>query len=142
MQPCEEHIFQGVHILGEMYGIASELLNDAELLEEALKAGIEASGATICGSQIKKFEPNGVTILALLSESHASIHTYPDKGSLFFDAFTCGSRCQPKLIADALISYLKPKSHELKSIVRGDSEELPAEDGLAIATEKTAEITV
>ena len=119
MKPCEEHLFHGVHILGEMYGIDSTLLNDIKLLEKALKEGIESSGATICGVQSKQFEPNGLTLLALLSESHASIHTYPDKNALFFDAFTCGDHCKPEAIAEALIKHLKPTDHNLNKVRRG-----------------------
>lgn len=116
----KEHYFQGVHVLGEMYGIDDKLLNDESFLERCLTTGIGMSGATICGIQKKKFDPMGVTILALLSESHASIHTYPDKGALFFDAFTCGDHCHPMKIVEALIRDLGPKDHSLKTIMRGD----------------------
>ena len=37
-----------------------------------------------------KFEPQGFTILALLAESHISFHTFPEKGIISFDFFTCG----------------------------------------------------
>ena len=119
-----EHIFMGVHVLGEMYGVDFDKLNDKELLETALKKGIEKSGASLCSMQTKVFEPYGVTSLALLSESHASIHTYPDFGSLFFDAFTCGETCDPKKIAESLIEILKPESHDLKVVYRGDTKVL------------------
>ena len=115
----EEHDFHGVHILGEMYGIDPELLNDLDFLERILSLGISESGATLCGLQKKQFDPQGVTLLALLSESHASIHTYPDKGALFFDAFTCGDRCQPQRIAEILVEHLQPVEKELRSIQRG-----------------------
>lgn len=116
----EKHAFNGIHILGEMYGISHHALNDAEMLEDALKEGIIASGATLCGIQTKSFEPNGVTILALLSESHASIHTYPEEGALFFDAFTCGEQCNPAKIADALKAALKPTHTDLQRVDRGE----------------------
>lgn len=115
-----EHIFMGIHVLGEMHGVDFDKLNDKELLESALKEGIELSGASLCGLQTKVFEPCGVTSLALLSESHASIHTYPDFGSLFFDAFTCGVTCEPQKIADRLVEVLKPTSHNLRIVHRGD----------------------
>lgn len=117
-----EHIFMGVHILGEMHGVDFDKLNDKDLLEAALKEGIIQSGASLCSMQTKVFEPCGVTSLALLSESHASIHTYPDFGSLFFDAFTCGTTCQPQKIADKLIEFLKPESHNLRVVYRGDTD--------------------
>ncbi len=116
-----EHIFMGVHILGEMYGVDFDKLNAKELLESALKEGIVNSGASLCSLQTKVFEPFGVTSLALLSESHASIHTYPDFGSLFFDAFTCGETCDPRKIADRLIEVLQPESHNLRVVYRGQT---------------------
>ena len=115
----KEHSFTGIHILGEMYGIEPSLLDNIDYLGKALCEGIEASGASLCDMQSKQFEPQGVTMLALLSESHASIHTYPDEGALFFDAFTCGRTCQPTRIADALAKALKPSHKVMKEIERG-----------------------
>ncbi len=126
MSESIQHPFMGQHVLGEMYGISSELLNDYHYLNSLLEKGIKESGATLCSSQKKIFQPSGLTILALLSESHASIHTYPDYGSLFFDAFTCGLECQPIKIAEYLIQGLKPKKHNLRTIMRGDTEIIPA----------------
>ena len=120
----DEHMFHGVHVLGELYEVQPHLLQDEHLLEGCLREGIENSGASLCGIQTKKFdEGGGVTILALLSESHASIHTYPERGALFFDAFTCGTRCQTQKIADALIQALKPGHTDLQSIQRGETPE-------------------
>ena len=124
MEAEDKHCFFGVHILGEMFGVDPSLLNDLTFLEESLSEGIRMSGATLCGIQSKQFEPNGVTILGLLSESHVSIHTYPEEGSLFFDAFTCGHRCQPELIAKTLSLALNPKKENFHRIERGDKTEL------------------
>ncbi|MFK7822970.1 MAG: adenosylmethionine decarboxylase [Oligoflexales bacterium] len=131
MVPGDEHLFHGVHILGEIYGVEASVLDDAKFLEKILKKGIEASGASLCGTQSKEFDPCGVTILALLSESHASIHTYPDRGSLFFDAFTCGDRCKPELIAKALIDALNPTRHTLSTIKRG---EVPGQEQISVTS--------
>jgi S-adenosylmethionine decarboxylase proenzyme len=103
-----------------MYGIDLKLLNDSEYLIEHLKKGIEASGATLCSLQVKEFQPRGLTILALLAESHASIHTYPEYASLFFDVFTCGDHCVPLNIAKELAEALKPQHQKFKKIIRGD----------------------
>ncbi len=120
MSETTEHMFFGIHIVGELYGVKAEMLNDKELLEKTLKEGILLSGATLCSLQTKVFEPSGITSLALLSESHASFHTYPDYNALFFDAFTCGTECQPQKIADRLIEVLQPERHTLKTIKRGE----------------------
>ena len=120
MSESTEHKFIGIHIFGEMYGIPSTDLNNCKILKKALGEGIDKSGATLCSMQEKSFSPDGITLLALLSESHASIHTYPEFGALFFDAFTCGERCNPQLIAETLITILKPKTHKLHRKIRGD----------------------
>ncbi len=114
-----EHLFRGIHILGELYGISPHLLQNSEFLKEELCKGIKASGATLCSWQVKEFEPGGLTILALLSESHASIHTYPEFESLFLDAFTCGVQCHPEEIAFALVKALRPKFQKIEKLQRG-----------------------
>ena len=125
MSQATEHMFFGVHIVGELYGVESAMLNNKELLEQTLKEGIEQSGATLCSMQTKVFEPSGITSLALLSESHASLHTYPDEQALFFDAFTCGTECQPQKIAERMIEVLKPTHHTLQTIKRGEEPKAP-----------------
>lgn len=114
-----EHVFCGTHILGEMFGIEANLLDDVDFLTNCLKRGIKDSGATICNIQFKCFDPSGLTILALLSESHVSLHTYPEFGTLFFDAFTCGNRCEPHKISDELTKTLKPRRVQVKTLKRG-----------------------
>lgn len=114
-----EYNFKGTHVFGEMYEVPADLLNDLALIEKALLAGIVASGASLCSIQHKEFEGGGLTSLALLSESHASIHTYPEKGALFFDAFTCGDHCFPHKIIDTLAEFLKPGQIEIKTVERG-----------------------
>ncbi len=123
-QDSSPHLFQGIHILGEIYGCPTHLLDDVAYLEKLLKDGIQKSGATLCSIQSKKFEPTGVTILALLSESHASIHTYPQEGALFFDAFTCGTSCEPEEISRVLYEGLEAQEHSLQRVMRGAGAEM------------------
>jgi S-adenosylmethionine decarboxylase proenzyme len=111
--------FSGTHVIADIYDIDPEAVNDENLIVSAVADGITRSGATICGMQTKRFEPAGFTAMFLLSESHVSVHTYPDQNSLFFDAFTCGSRCNPERVIDQLISALGKCSHRVKIIQRG-----------------------
>ena len=53
-----------------------------------------------------KFEPQGITAVALLSESHISIHTWPEDGSCAVDVYTCGSNARPRLACDYIIKEL------------------------------------
>ena len=98
--------FAGTHVLAELHGIESQRLDDPQFLEDALREALAAAGATVCNVIEHRFEPQGVTVLALLAESHASIHTYPEIGAAFVDVFTCGASADPqhavRLLAAAL----------------------------------------
>jgi len=117
----DEFDFSGTHVLADVYDIHPDAVNDEKVILEGLAAGINRSGATLCGMQTKRFEPVGLTAIYLLSESHVSVHTYPEQRSLFFDAFTCGSRCEPAVIIAELISVLGPCKHRVKIMRRGNT---------------------
>lgn len=112
------HPFSGQHLLAELYGVAGTSLDDPELLAGALTRGALASGATLLNLEVRRFTPHGVTVLALLAESHASLHTYPEVGALFFDAFTCGS-CDPEAILGAVVAALAPEEVARRLVRRG-----------------------
>ncbi len=113
------YIFTGVHILVDLYGIKLPVLNDIDEFITLLDPLIRRSGATQHGTLIKKFTPQGITILILLAESHLSVHTYPENNSLFLDIFTCGNNCTPEFIVDSLIEILKPTKKRIEIIKRG-----------------------
>jgi S-adenosylmethionine decarboxylase proenzyme len=114
-----QHLFEGLHLIGEFYGVAAELLDNGELLAGLLQEGISLAGATLCQTLVKQFEPQGVTVLCLLAESHVSLHTYPEHGALFFDSFTCSITCRPHLIVETLREALHPSDLNLRVLRRG-----------------------
>lgn len=89
------HLAYGRHVLVDIADTQAAVLNDSGALARALIDAAVAEGATVLSAIEHAFQPNGVTILLLLAESHVSLHTYPDEGRAFFDAFTCGVRCEP-----------------------------------------------
>lgn len=105
----------GRHVAVDTWGVEFELLNDAQFLEAQLVEAAEACGATVMSVQSKQFEPQGATVLVLLSESHLSIHTYPERGFAAIDCYTCGETVDPQLAIDYLVSVLKPKKHMRRS---------------------------
>ncbi|WP_339434683.1 adenosylmethionine decarboxylase [Pseudomonas orientalis] len=111
--------FFGKHTLGELYNVAPENLNDAGFLTELLCTAVNKAGATVCGTIVKQFEPQGITVLVLLEESHASFHTYPELGALFLDIFTCGSKCNPDEAFEFICSALNCVEYEVKTVKRG-----------------------
>jgi S-adenosylmethionine decarboxylase proenzyme len=115
----ENYNFCGVHVLGEIYDVNRDKLNNLNFLVDALSHGIEKSKATCIGTLIKKFEPQGISVVMLLSESHVSIHTYPEHHSLFIDAFTCGEKCNPEIIIQTLKTELDSNFAKINVIKRG-----------------------
>ncbi|MFR9803424.1 adenosylmethionine decarboxylase [Pseudonocardia sp. RS010] len=85
----------GRHVLAELRGIDPALLDDADGLRHALRTSLLAAGADVRQVVAEPFEPQGVTVVALLAESHASVHTWPELGSAFVDVFTCGDSADP-----------------------------------------------
>lgn len=112
----------GRHVAVDAWGVDFDLLNNAEALQTHLVDAAEACGATVLSVQSKQFEPQGATVLVLLSESHLSIHTYPEKGFAAIDCYTCGETVDPELAVVHLINVLKPKTMYAKKLIRGVGE--------------------
>lgn len=107
----------GRHFLLNLYGCSFVLLNDEHFLMDLLENAAIASGATVIQTIFKKFNPQGVTVICLLSESHISIHTWPEEGKAAVDIYTCGN-CNPKIGCDIVIQQFSAQSHTLKCIER------------------------
>jgi S-adenosylmethionine decarboxylase proenzyme len=118
-QPPAIGVFTGRHALAELVGVAPEPLDDEAYLRALLAAAVAECGATVCQLVSQRFHPQGVTVLALLSESHASLHSYPERGSLFVDVFTCGDRADPRLAVTALARELRPAAVHSRVVRRG-----------------------
>ncbi|MFC5402106.1 adenosylmethionine decarboxylase [Cohnella soli] len=109
----------GRHVAVDTWGGNVDILNNAELLQAHMVEAAEACGATVLSVQAKQFEPQGATVLVLLSESHISIHTYPERGFAAIDCYTCGETVDPQLAIDYLVDVIKPEKTYAKKLVRG-----------------------
>jgi len=90
------------HILFELRGCPSELLDDSEFVVLALQVSAVHAKSKLIDINFHKFEPQGVTGLALLADSHISIHTWPEKGLAMCDIFTCGVDATPQMAVEYL----------------------------------------
>ena len=81
---------QSKHLLLELYRCDCEKLNDESFLRCILNRASKLANATVLNLISNKFEPQGVTAIALLAESHISIHTWPESNYSAVDIFTCG----------------------------------------------------
>lgn len=111
--------FAGKHVLAEFGEVPPELLDDAEWLPAMLRTALTRSGATVQQVIAHRFAPQGVTVLAMLAESHASLHTYPELGAAFVDVFTCGHTADPELAVQRIATALTAGSVHTRTIPRG-----------------------
>lgn len=108
------------HLTIDMYGCSFESLNSIEFVKEAMLAAITASNMTLLNFTYHKFEPQGITALALLAEGHMNVHTYPEKGYAAIDLFNSGDNSLPDQAPKALRTFLKPEKIKITNIKRGD----------------------
>ena len=128
-----QYEFFGRHLLGSYSACDSVAIRDQAGLTAAFRAAVRASGATLLHAVEQTFPPHGMTAVAVLSESHASIHTYPEHNSCFVDIFTCGDTCCVEAFDEALRKFLRPKMHSCRIIRRHEEmiDESPSGAGAA-----------
>jgi S-adenosylmethionine decarboxylase len=110
----------GKHLTVDMYGCSFETLNNIEFIKTSIISAIQEANMTLLDLISYKFEPQGLTVLALLAESHMSIHTYPELGYAAVDIFSCGDNSRPDKAISALKRFLKPEKTKTTNIKRGD----------------------
>lgn len=116
---CDDvHQFAGKHFVASYLDCDTKALADVTKMIEAMDVAVGASGATVLNKTFHVFQPNGLTLVYLLSESHASIHTYPECNACFVDLFTCGNSCTSVGFDQALRSYLQPKTVNARLFLR------------------------
>lgn len=111
----------GLHCILELYGCPAHLLNDALLIRDLLREAANQARSTLLNEVFHQFEPQGVTALALLAESHISIHTWPELGYAAVDVFTCGDTADPETACQYLIEALQATQHTLSKLYRKTS---------------------
>jgi S-adenosylmethionine decarboxylase len=108
----------GKHCILELYDCDSSKLNDESFLRDTITDAAKRAGATLLNLITHRFEPQGVTGLALLAESHISIHTWPEAGYAAVDVFTCGDHTMPERACQVLCEELGAGRHKLTSFRR------------------------
>ena len=101
---------------------ASAPLDEVAPVEAMLRDAAEAAGATVLNVRLHHFGPGqGVTGVAILAESHISIHTWPEKDYAAVDIFMCGN-CDPANAEKHIIEKLLPKKTSSQTLRRGKTE--------------------
>jgi S-adenosylmethionine decarboxylase len=108
----------GIHCILELYGCPATLLNDAAFIQQTLREGAEWAESTLIDEVAHQFHPHGVTALALLAESHISIHTWPETGYAAADIFTCGAHTKPEKACQYFVKMFQADQHLLLKLPR------------------------
>jgi S-adenosylmethionine decarboxylase len=108
----------GKHCILELYGCDMAKLDDEAFLRDTITNAAKRAGATLLHLITHRFDPQGVTGLALLAESHISIHTWPESGYAAVDVFTCGDHTMPERACQVLMTELEAADHKLTSFRR------------------------
>ncbi len=109
----------GKHLLLELKDCDREVLNDLSFLQSILPEAASEAGATVLGKSFHQFEPQGVSGVVIIAESHLFIHTWPECGYAAIDIFTCGESVRPGKAARILVEKLGAKNHSILEIQRG-----------------------
>jgi S-adenosylmethionine decarboxylase len=107
----------GAHLIIDLYD--AERLDDIDHIEETLRRCVAAANATLLHIHLHHFEPNGgVSGVAVLAESHISIHSWPEASYAALDVFMCGD-ANPDACVPVLREAFKPKRVAVSELLRG-----------------------
>ncbi len=103
----------GKHVYGNLYGISREKLWNRSLLENIIREAAEVAGMRLVEVKTWEFHGyhGGVSIIALVLESHIALHTWPDYGYATLDVYTCGAHSDPWKAFNYIVSRLKPEHY-------------------------------
>lgn len=109
---------RGTHLIADLYDC--RVLDDVAVVEAALREAVDVLGATLIALKLHKFGGGGgVTGVALLAESHLSIHSWPEDGYAAVDIFVCGADAALDAAVDGIGQALGSGRREVRRVLRG-----------------------
>ena len=109
--------FAGTHIIIDLWG--AQDLDDLELMEKTMREAVDVAKATLLHIHLHHFTPNGgISGVAVLAESHISVHTWPERNFAAFDVFMCGD-AEPEKVIPVLQAAFKPDNVNVSEHLRG-----------------------
>jgi len=109
----------GNHYIIEASGCNPAILNDIELIEEIMVQAAKEAKASVVTSAFHRFYPQGVSGVVVVSESHISIHTWPEKGYAAIDIYTCGENTTPDDAVYYILRALQAQNTQITYLARG-----------------------
>jgi S-adenosylmethionine decarboxylase len=103
----------GRHVYGELYGCDPDILSSEEYLTRVVVEAVKVGGFTLLDVKAWKISP-GVSVVAIILESHISIHTWPEYRFATVDVYTCGLRGDPYKSFMFIVESLKAQRYTMK----------------------------
>ncbi len=111
--------FAGMHLIIDLWG--ARRLDDIDHARTTLRTAVERAGATLLHIHLHHFTPNGgVSGVAVLAESHISIHSWPERDYAALDVFMCGDSDPYKAI-EVLREAFTPDRVDVQEYLRGET---------------------
>jgi len=107
------------HILYDLWVADGAMLERVDPWRRILTEAAQICGFTVVGEQFHQFEPVGVTGILLLSESHMSVHTWPEEKLATLDLFTCGDH-DLSIFVESIRAVVQPIHEEMELVKRGE----------------------
>lgn len=115
--PVKNTKYAGMHLIAEFWG--AKRIEDEKAVRKILIGASKESQSHPLKVLTHRFNPQGITGVVLLAESHISIHAWPEHDYVAIDLFTCGNKARPQMALDYLRKIYQPKKVEVKKILRG-----------------------
>jgi len=109
----------GRHVIAELWGCDAAKLNDLQGVERIMVNAALEAGAEVREVAFHKFAPHGVSGVVIISESHLTIHSFPEHGYASIDVYTCGDRIDPNVACDYITEALRATTRESVQVARG-----------------------
>jgi S-adenosylmethionine decarboxylase len=109
----------GRHVISELWGCDIDKLNDIKYIEETLVNAALIAGAEVREVAFHKFAPQGVSGVVIISESHLTIHSFPEHGYASIDVYTCGNIIDPNVASEIISKALGATTRENIELPRG-----------------------
>jgi len=109
----------GIHLLIELWSCNRQKIDNLDYLETIFSRAAEVAGATVLKTAFQDFNPQGVSGVVVIAESHLTVHTWPEYGYAAVDVFTCGTKVDPWKAAGFLKQELEAEDMQVRDFLRG-----------------------
>lgn len=109
----------GTHLIVDLYDCSSEALDDLEGVRRAMIEAAEEMDATVVTDEFHRFEPHGISGTVVISESHLTIHSWPEHAFAAIDVFSCADHVDTDCAIEVVEGAFSPERIEVERLARG-----------------------